>query len=98
SPKEGFRVGERGTPTAIIVTLKDSRYAAAGVDIDAKAAALASARDAIRSTFNASVLVDIGGFGGLFRPDFSHLREPALVASTDGVGTKLKVAVEAAAR
>jgi phosphoribosylformylglycinamidine cyclo-ligase len=74
--------------------LTDSRYAAAGVDIDAKASALARARAAIRSTFTPAVLGDIGGFGGLYRPDFSAYREPVLVASTDGVGTKLKVAVE----
>jgi len=73
--------------------LKDSRYAAAGVDIDAKASALARAREAIRSTFTPGVLGDIGGFGGLFRPDFSRFREPVLVASTDGVGTKLKIAI-----
>jgi phosphoribosylformylglycinamidine cyclo-ligase len=71
-----------------------SRYADAGVDIDAKAAALARAKAAIRSTFTPGVLGDIGGFGGLFRPDFSKYREPVLVASTDGVGTKLKVAIE----
>jgi phosphoribosylformylglycinamidine cyclo-ligase len=65
------------------------------VDIDAKAAALARARSAIRSTFTPGVLGDIGGFGGLFRPDFSAYAEPVLVASTDGVGTKLKVAVAA---
>ncbi|MGE5276856.1 MAG: phosphoribosylformylglycinamidine cyclo-ligase [Acidobacteriota bacterium] len=74
--------------------MSDSRYAAAGVDIDAKAAALARARAAIRSTFTSGVLGDVGGFGGLFRPDFSKYREPVLVASTDGVGTKLKVAIE----
>ncbi len=74
--------------------LKNPRYAAAGVDIDAKATALARAKTAIRSTFNPQVLGDIGGFGGLFRPDFSGYREPVLVASTDGVGTKLKVAFE----
>jgi phosphoribosylformylglycinamidine cyclo-ligase len=74
--------------------LKESRYAAAGVDIDAKAAALSLARDAIRSTFTKGVLGDVGGFGGLFRPDFAGYREPVLVASTDGVGTKLKVAIE----
>jgi phosphoribosylformylglycinamidine cyclo-ligase len=74
--------------------LKDSRYAAAGVDIDAKAAALSRAKAAIRSTFTPGVLGDVGGFGGLFRPDFSGYREPVLVASTDGVGTKLKVAFE----
>jgi phosphoribosylformylglycinamidine cyclo-ligase len=71
-----------------------SRYADAGVDIDAKAAALARAKAAIRSTFTPGVLGDVGGFGGLFRPDFSKYREPVLVASTDGVGTKLKIAIE----
>jgi len=71
-----------------------SRYADAGVDIDAKAAALARAKEAIRSTFTPGVLGDVGGFGGLFRPDFSKYREPVLVGSTDGVGTKLKVAIE----
>ena len=74
--------------------MKDSRYADAGVDIDAKAAALSRAKSAIRSTFTPGVLGDVGGFGGLFRPDLSGFREPVLVASTDGVGTKLKVAFE----
>jgi phosphoribosylformylglycinamidine cyclo-ligase len=74
--------------------LKTSRYAEAGVDIDAKAAALERARAAIRSTFTPGVIGDIGGFGGLYRPDFASLREPVLVASTDGVGTKLKIAIE----
>ena len=54
--------------------------------------AIAAAKEAIRSTFTPGVLGDVGGFGGLFRPDFSAYREPVLVASTDGVGTKLKVA------
>jgi len=74
--------------------LTSSRYADAGVDIDAKAAALARARKAIQSTFTPGVLGDVGGFGGLFRPDLRGYREPVLVASTDGVGTKLKVAIE----
>jgi len=73
--------------------LKESRYAEAGVDIDAKAAALARAKAAIRSTFTPGVLGDVGGFGGLFRPDFSAYSEPVLVGSTDGVGTKLKIAI-----
>jgi len=64
------------------------------VDIDAKAAALSRAKAAIRSTFTPGVLGDVGGFGGLFQPDLSGYREPVLVASTDGVGTKLKVAFE----
>jgi phosphoribosylformylglycinamidine cyclo-ligase len=63
--------------------------------MDAKAALLSRAGDTIRSTFTPGVLGDIGGFGGLFRPDFAAYREPVLVASTDGVGTKLRVAIEA---
>ena len=74
--------------------LKPSRYAAAGVDINAKAMAIERAKVAIRSTFTPGVLGDVGGFGGLFRPDLSGYGEPVLVASTDGVGTKLKVAFE----
>src|SRR5512140_1079764 len=55
--------------------------------------ALSNARGVIRSTFTKGVVGDVGGFGGLFRPDFSGMSDPLLVASTDGVGTKLKVAV-----
>jgi phosphoribosylformylglycinamidine cyclo-ligase len=72
--------------------LKNSRYASAGVDIDAKMNAIAASKEAIRSTFTPGVLGDVGGFGGLFRPDFSKFAEPVLVASADGVGTKLKIA------
>jgi phosphoribosylformylglycinamidine cyclo-ligase len=75
--------------------LKASRYASAGVDIDAKMRAIAASKEAIRSTFTAGVLGDVGSFGGLFRPDFSRYDEPVLVASTDGVGTKLKIAAMA---
>ena len=57
--------------------------------------AVARARGAIRSTFTPGVVGDVGGFGGLFRPDFRGLEDPLLVASTDGVGTKLKVAAAA---
>jgi phosphoribosylformylglycinamidine cyclo-ligase len=70
-------------------------YAAAGVDIDAKMAAVGRAKEVIRSTFTPGVVGDVGGFGGLFRPDFRGLTDPLLVASTDGVGTKLKVAIAA---
>jgi len=74
---------------------KPPSYAAAGVDIDAKMSAIARAKEAIRSTYTPGVVGDVGGFGGLFRPDFSGLADPLLVASADGVGTKLKVAVAA---
>lgn len=66
-----------------------SAYQKAGVDIDAKMAVLRAAKQLIRQTFTDGVVGDIGSFGGLFRsPGKKHL----LVSSTDGVGTKLKVA------
>ena len=70
-------------------------YADAGVDIDAKMGAISRAKEAIRSTFTKGVVGDVGGFGGLFRPDFAGMSDPLLVASADGVGTKLKVAIAA---
>lgn len=66
-----------------------SAYAAAGVDIDNKMRALSAIKKMVKSTSNPGVLSDIGLFGGLFE---SPGKGMALVASTDGVGTKLKVA------
>jgi phosphoribosylformylglycinamidine cyclo-ligase len=68
-------------------------YREAGVDIPAADAAKARIKGLAKATFNASVLTEIGSFGGMFRPDLSRYREPVLVASTDGVGTKIKVAI-----
>jgi phosphoribosylformylglycinamidine cyclo-ligase len=68
-------------------------YREAGVDIPAADAAKARIKALAKATFNASVLTEIGSFGGMFRPDLSRYREPVLVASTDGVGTKIKVAI-----
>jgi len=67
----------------------------AGVDIAAADAAKARIRPLARSTFTAGVLSEIGSFGGMFRPDLAGYEEPVLVASTDGVGTKIRVAIEA---
>jgi phosphoribosylformylglycinamidine cyclo-ligase len=67
-------------------------YKASGVDIDAGNEAVRRIRMLARSTFTAGVLSDIGSFGGLFRIDTTRYRNPVLVASADGVGTKLKVA------
>jgi len=67
-------------------------YAQAGVDIHAGEAAVQRIKSAVRSTFTPGVMTDIGGFGGLFRLDRAAWRNPVLVASTDGVGTKLLVA------
>ncbi len=69
-----------------------SAYAAAGVDIDAQEEGLDRVKRLAWETFTPGVLSEIGSFGGLFRPDFSAMEEPVLVASTDGVGTKLRVA------
>src|SRR5687767_15544777 len=67
-------------------------YKASGVDIDAGSEAVRRIRMLARSTFTAGVMSDIGSFGGLFRIDTSRFRDPILVSSADGVGTKLKVA------
>src|ERR1700694_774532 len=67
-------------------------YARAGVDVDLGNLVKKKIQARVRSTHGPEVLGKIGGFGGLFAPDFSSMREPVLVASVDGVGTKLKVA------
>jgi phosphoribosylformylglycinamidine cyclo-ligase len=70
-------------------------YRDAGVDIQKADLAKARIRALARATFNPDVLSEIGSFGGMFRPDLGKYDEPVLVASTDGVGTKIKVAIEA---
>ncbi|HLG13723.1 MAG TPA: phosphoribosylformylglycinamidine cyclo-ligase [Blastocatellia bacterium] len=67
-------------------------YRDAGVDIDAANEAKARIRRLARETFTSGVMTDIGSFGGMFRADFAGMREPVLVSSADGVGTKLRVA------
>ena len=69
------------------------RYREAGVDIDAANRTVAKMKDAIRSTHTASVLADVGSFGGLFALD-ELSANPVLVASTDGVGTKVKLSAQ----
>jgi len=70
-------------------------YEAAGVSIRAGEDAVEAIKDDVRSTFRPEVIGDIGGFGGLFRFDPSRYRDPVLVSSTDGVGTKAQVATAA---
>ncbi|MBI1849233.1 MAG: phosphoribosylformylglycinamidine cyclo-ligase [Planctomycetes bacterium] len=67
-------------------------YRDAGVDIDAWNRTLEGIKGVVRSTFTSGVRSDIGHFGGLFDASFRDLHEPVLVSSSDGVGTKLKVA------
>src|SRR5207249_6209457 len=73
---------------------KPAPYADAGVDIDADNHATEKIKELARTTFNARTLSEIGSFGGMFDAAFPEMRQPVLVASADGVGTKLKVAFE----
>ena len=67
-------------------------YAQSGVSIDAGDEAVERIKEVVASTKRPEVLGGIGGFGGLFKLDTSKFKEPVLVASADGVGTKLEVA------
>ena len=67
-------------------------YAAAGVDVTAGYKSVELMKKFVKSTYNSGVLQDIGGFGGLFAPNMTGIKEPVLVSGTDGVGTKLKIA------
>src|SRR5256885_4616466 len=67
-------------------------YARAGVDVDLGNFVKRKIQARVKSTHGPEVLGKIGGFGGLFAPDFRGMREPVLVASVDGVGSKLKIA------
>ncbi|MFL6468443.1 MAG: phosphoribosylformylglycinamidine cyclo-ligase [Pyrinomonadaceae bacterium] len=69
-------------------------YADAGVSIDNANRAVAKIREYARATFNERTLTEIGSFGGMFSGAFPDMAEPVLVASADGVGTKLKLAFE----
>src|SRR6266404_5271339 len=67
-------------------------YARAGVDVDLGNKLKGRIQSLVKQTHGPEVLGKIGGFGGLFRANFPGMRDPVLVASIDGVGTKLKVA------
>src|SRR5690606_25364443 len=73
---------------------KSISYADAGVSIDNANRAVAKIREYAKSTFNDRTLTEIGSFGGMFSGAFPGMEEPILVASADGVGTKLKLAFE----
>jgi len=67
-------------------------YAAAGVDVDLGNRVKSGIQALVKGTHGPEVLGRIGGFGGLFRPNFRGMKDPVLVSSVDGVGTKLKLA------
>ena len=72
---------------------ESASYKAAGVDITAGYKAVELMRAHVARTQTPGVVDGIGGFGGLFRPDLAGMKEPVLVSGTDGVGTKLKIAM-----
>lgn len=76
------------------VSQMSQEYKKAGVDIDAGNRFVDLIKPFIRQTNRTGVITDIGGYGGLFALDTSKYKEPILVSSTDGVGTKLKLAIE----
>jgi phosphoribosylformylglycinamidine cyclo-ligase len=81
----------RGYTTLLMSSIKPVRYADAGVSIDEADRAVQRIRGYARATFTPGVLTDIGSFGGGF--ELKGYRQPVLVSSADGVGTKLKVAI-----
>lgn len=68
------------------------RYREAGVDIEEGASAVKRIVESVRATYGKEVISGVGGFGALFKPELEDYESPVLVASTDSVGTKLKVA------
>ena len=75
-------------------TARAKAYTESGVDINAGNDLVSRIKTMVASTHIQGVYSDIGGFGGLFKPDLAGMSAPVLVASTDGVGTKLKLAFE----
>jgi phosphoribosylformylglycinamidine cyclo-ligase len=74
------------------MTTPGKAYARAGVDVDLGNRLKGEIQSLVRQTHGPQVLGKIGGFGGLFRASFRDMRDPILVSSIDGVGTKLKIA------
>ncbi len=75
-------------------TERSKAYTESGVNIEAGNALVGKIKALVKATQTKGVLSDIGGFGGLFRPDITGMSAPVLVSSTDGVGTKLKLAFQ----
>lgn len=69
-----------------------TKYAEAGVNIDEGNRLVNLLKPIVSKTFQPGVITDIGGFAGLFAPNLQEIKNPVLVSSTDGVGTKLKIA------
>ena len=91
-PVRGRPISHEG---AITSNTSSNRYREAGVDIDAGDALVDAIKPLARATRRSGADAQLGGFGALFDLKATGLRDPLLVATTDGVGTKLKVAIEA---
>jgi phosphoribosylformylglycinamidine cyclo-ligase len=78
----------------LVTFVSQARYAAAGVDIDAGNRMVELIKPLVRATARAGADAEIGGFGGLFDLKAAGFTDPVLVAATDGVGTKVKIAIE----
>src|SRR5438045_7070571 len=81
----------RDVSTSFDMTERQKAYARAGVDVDLGNKLKRRIQSMVRKTHGPEVLGKIGGFGGLFAPNFRGMRDPVLVSSTDSVGTKLKI-------
>ena len=75
--------------------MKQSAYKDAGVDIDAGAELVERIKPAVKRTARSGMMGGLGGFGALFDPKAAGFKDPILVSSTDGVGTKIKIAIDA---
>ena len=80
----------------MVIFVDEARYADAGVDIDAGNRMVDLIKPLVRATARAGAGAEIGGFGGLFDLKAAGFDDPILVAATDGVGTKVKIAIETA--
>ena len=75
--------------------MKQSAYKDAGVDIDAGAELVERIKPAVKKTVRSGMMGGLGGFGAFFDPKAAGFKDPILVSSTDGVGTKIKIAIDA---
>jgi phosphoribosylformylglycinamidine cyclo-ligase len=92
--RSGYKGAEiRGTQRGDL-SISTERYKESGVDIDAGNALVEAIKPAAKSTARLGTAAGLGGFGALFDLKACGYRDPILVATTDGVGTKLKVAIE----